>query len=78
MNQIEASQAPQRWTVDLTLPGDLRPQLHPFCQQKPIVAYCREHGIVVQAYSPLIRGKMDHPVFIELAKKVRPRHVLRR
>ncbi|RPD78335.1 Aldo/keto reductase [Lentinus tigrinus ALCF2SS1-7] len=44
-------------------------ELHPFCQQKPIVAYCREHGIIVQAYSPLIRGKMDHPLFMELANK---------
>ena len=45
-------------------------QLHPLCQQKPIVAYCHEHGIVVQAYTPLIRGKFDHPVFARLAEKV--------
>ncbi|RDX50068.1 Aldo/keto reductase [Lentinus brumalis] len=44
-------------------------ELHPFCQQRPIVAYCRQHGILVQAYSPLIRGKLDHPVFIELSSK---------
>lgn len=47
-------------------------QLHPFCQQRPIVAYCSEHGIVVQAYSPLIRGQLDHPVLAQLAEKVRP------
>lgn len=49
-------------------------KLHPLCQQKPIVTYCREHAIVVQAYSPLIRAsRMDHPVFVELAAKVRAR-----
>ncbi len=45
-------------------------QLHPFCQQKPIVAYCQDNDIIVQAYSPLVRGKMDHPVFLALANQV--------
>ncbi|KAG6842140.1 hypothetical protein C0991_001633 [Blastosporella zonata] len=45
------------------------PQLHPFCQQRPIVQYCREHNIVVQAYCPIIRGKMDHPQITALATK---------
>lgn len=44
-------------------------ELHPFCQQKPIVSYCRENSIVVQAYCPIIRGKMDHPVILEVVKK---------
>ncbi|KDQ49379.1 hypothetical protein JAAARDRAFT_63753 [Jaapia argillacea MUCL 33604] len=44
-------------------------ELHPFCQQKPIVSYCREHSIVVQAYCPIIRGKMDDPVIQEVAAK---------
>lgn len=33
-------------------------ELHPYCQQRPIAAYCAEHGIVVQAYSPLVRGRI--------------------
>ena len=45
-------------------------QLHPFCQQRPIVKYCEENGIAVQAYSPLVRGQLDHPVLQRLAKKV--------
>ncbi|OBZ67252.1 Prostaglandin F synthase [Grifola frondosa] len=36
-------------------------ELHPFCQQRPVVAYCRAHGIAIQAYCPIVRGKMDHP-----------------
>jgi diketogulonate reductase-like aldo/keto reductase len=46
-------------------------QLHPFCQQRPIVEYCKALGIVVQAYCPVIRGQLDDPLFIELAAKVR-------
>jgi len=44
-------------------------ELHPLCQQKPIVSYCRQNSIVVQAYCPLIKGKMDHPVIQEVANK---------
>ncbi|KAF6763065.1 NADP-dependent oxidoreductase domain-containing protein [Ephemerocybe angulata] len=44
-------------------------ELHPFCQQTPIVEYCETHGIVVQAYCPIIRGDMAHPVFTDLAQK---------
>ncbi|KAI0037142.1 Aldo/keto reductase [Vararia minispora EC-137] len=43
----------------LELPAVNQIELHPFCQQKPIVAWCREHGVVVQAYCPILRGKMD-------------------
>ncbi|KAG1878982.1 NADP-dependent oxidoreductase domain-containing protein [Suillus subluteus] len=44
-------------------------ELHPFCQQKPIVEYCRKNNIVVQAYSPLLRGAFDNPVIQELSTK---------
>jgi len=44
-------------------------ELHPFCQQKPIVSYCLAHSIVIQAYCPILRGKLDHPVITELAGK---------
>ncbi|KAG6812022.1 hypothetical protein H0H92_004684 [Tricholoma furcatifolium] len=37
--------------------------------ERPIVSYCRDNNIVVQAYCPIIRGKMDHPVITELATK---------
>ncbi|KAG1745434.1 NADP-dependent oxidoreductase domain-containing protein [Suillus paluster] len=45
-------------------------ELHPFCQQRPIVDYCREHSIVVQAYCPIIRGQMDHPIIQMIAQNL--------
>ncbi|TFK53850.1 Aldo/keto reductase [Heliocybe sulcata] len=53
----------------LPMPAVNQIELHPFCQQKPIVSYCNEHSIVVQAYCPIIRGKMDDPVIQQLASK---------
>ncbi|KAF8348293.1 NADP-dependent oxidoreductase domain-containing protein [Amanita rubescens] len=44
-------------------------ELHPFCQQRPIAEYCHANNIVIQAYSPLVRGKMDHPVIKRIAEK---------
>ena len=31
-------------------------ELHPTWQQREITAFCREHGIAVEAYSPMARG----------------------
>ncbi|EIW77498.1 Aldo keto reductase [Coniophora puteana RWD-64-598 SS2] len=48
-------------------------ELHPFCQQRPIVDYCKKHEIVIQAYSPLVRGvasKFDHQVIRDIASKL--------
>ncbi|KAI9066587.1 Aldo/keto reductase [Trametes sanguinea] len=56
--------------AELPTPAVNQIELHPFCQQKPIVTYCRDNGIVIQAYSPLIRGNMDNPAFAHLAAKV--------
>jgi len=35
-------------------------ELHPWNQQRELVAYCRERGIVVVAYSPLTQGRRLH------------------
>lgn len=58
----------------LTLPapthGTRIKQLHPWRQQRGLVAYCKEHGIVVQAYSPLVQGeKLGDPTLVAVAEK---------
>ncbi|KII91988.1 hypothetical protein PLICRDRAFT_50441 [Plicaturopsis crispa FD-325 SS-3] len=53
----------------LELPAVNQIELHPRCQQKSIVAYCRAHNILVQAYSPIMRGNFDEPIIQKLAKK---------
>ncbi|KAG6847215.1 hypothetical protein H0H93_009470, partial [Arthromyces matolae] len=44
-------------------------ELHPLCQQRPIVEYCKKHGIVIEAYCPIIRGDFSNPVLQEVAKE---------
>jgi diketogulonate reductase-like aldo/keto reductase len=44
-------------------------QLHPWCQQKEIDAYCQKHGIIVEAYSPLVRNrKANDPTLNAISK----------
>lgn len=44
-------------------------QLHPWCQQREIDAYCQKHGIIVEAYSPLVRNKKaNDPILNAIAK----------
>jgi diketogulonate reductase-like aldo/keto reductase len=31
-------------------------ELHPWCQQREVVAFCEAHGIAIEAYSPLTKG----------------------
>ncbi|MDB5164031.1 MAG: putative reductase [Candidatus Saccharibacteria bacterium] len=48
-------------------------EFHPFVyrRQQPILAFCKAHNIVVEAYSPLARGShLNHPSITEVAKKV--------
>ncbi|KAL7006844.1 hypothetical protein EMMF5_003731 [Cystobasidiomycetes sp. EMM_F5] len=54
-------------------------ELHPWCQQKAIVEYCQKHGIQVQAFCPLVRGKkMKDPTlqYISAALNKYPGQVL--
>jgi diketogulonate reductase-like aldo/keto reductase len=45
-------------------------ELHVYLQQPELVEFCQKHGIVVEAYSPLVHGEaMDNPVLQTLAKK---------
>lgn len=45
-------------------------ELHVFLQQPELLAYCKQEGIVVEAYSPLAHGKvMDDPTVQAIADK---------
>ncbi|MCJ1289909.1 hypothetical protein MMC34_001442 [Xylographa carneopallida] len=45
-------------------------ELHPWCQQRTISAYCATHGIVVEAYSPLVRAQKAHdPTLVAVARQ---------
>ncbi|MDB5170718.1 MAG: Aldo/keto reductase [Candidatus Saccharibacteria bacterium] len=45
-------------------------ELHVFLQQPELIKYCQDHGIVVEAYSPLAHGEvMDDPVVAGIAEK---------
>ncbi|PQE32744.1 alcohol dehydrogenase protein [Rutstroemia sp. NJR-2017a WRK4] len=44
-------------------------ELHPFCQQREVVSFCHENGIIVEAYCPLVRNqKGDDPTLTSIAK----------
>ncbi len=46
-------------------------ELTPFLQRRETTALCEEHGIVVEAYSPLTRGKhLDDPVIAAIGREV--------
>ncbi len=44
-------------------------ELHPQYPQRDAVNYCKEKRIILEAWSPLIKGQMDHPILKELARK---------
>lgn len=44
-------------------------ELSPFLQQRELRAFCREHGIRIEAYSPLTKGlRLQHPEVVRIAK----------
>jgi methylglyoxal/glyoxal reductase len=44
-------------------------EYHPLLTQKPLHSFCKEKGIQLEAWSPLMQGNLDHPVIAELAAK---------
>jgi diketogulonate reductase-like aldo/keto reductase len=56
-------------------------ELSPFLQQRDVRVRCAEHGIVVEAYSPLTKGiRLRHPIVARVAQRVKrsPAQVLLR
>ncbi|MCI4330705.1 MAG: aldo/keto reductase [Thermoplasmata archaeon] len=44
-------------------------EFSPFLYQRELLEYCRDHGIQLEAYAPLTRGrKLDHPALVRLAR----------
>jgi diketogulonate reductase-like aldo/keto reductase len=54
-------------------------QLHPWCQQRECVEYCKKNNIVVEAYCPLVRNeKANDKTLVGICEKhnVGPNQVL--
>ncbi|WWC86393.1 uncharacterized protein L201_001269 [Kwoniella dendrophila CBS 6074] len=54
------------------LPAVNQIELHPWCQQREVVDYCKSKGIVLQAFCPLVRirkDKFEDPVVVKIASK---------
>ena len=45
-------------------------EFSPFLHQHALLAHCRQHGIQLEAYGPLVRGhRMDHPSLVAIGRK---------
>lgn len=44
-------------------------ELHPHLQQKELREFCKSQNILIEAWSPLMQGALEHEGLIELAKK---------
>jgi len=54
-----------------TVPAADQIEITPYLQHRETRAYCKKHGIVVEAYSPLTRGeKLEDPRLVEIAREV--------
>ncbi|PRP93117.1 Glyoxal reductase [Enhygromyxa salina] len=56
----------------LTTPMVNQIEAHPYCRDRDIEAYCREHGIVITAYAPFASGALGmlgDPVLTAIANK---------
>ncbi|GAA0134516.1 aldo/keto reductase YtbE [Paenibacillus sp. YSY-4.3] len=60
---------------DLMKDAEIKPMVnqveyHPRLTQKELQVFCQEHGIQLEAWSPLMQGQLlDHPVLNEIANK---------
>jgi diketogulonate reductase-like aldo/keto reductase len=51
-----------------TVPAVNQVEYHPLLTQKELHAFCRERGIQLEAWSPLMQGHLDIPVLADIAQ----------
>ncbi|MEJ8543937.1 aldo/keto reductase [Brevibacillus borstelensis] len=44
-------------------------EYHPLLTQTELLSYCKENGIQMEAWSPLMQGNLDQPVLAEIGQK---------
>lgn len=44
-------------------------EMHPLLPQPELVQFCHKHKIIPEAYCPLARGEIDHPIISAIAEK---------
>lgn len=59
---------------DLLADAEIKPMVnqvecHPLLTQQELHRFCRDHGIQMEAWSPLMQGNLDQPLLHELAAK---------
>ncbi|WP_067619125.1 aldo/keto reductase [Alicyclobacillus acidiphilus] len=59
---------------DLMMDSEIVPSVnqveyHPFLTQEDLHEFCKQHNIQLEAWSPLMRGDLNHPTLVELANK---------
>ena len=52
-----------------TVPAVNQVELHPLLAQKELRAFCAQHGIQMEAWSPLMQGHLNIPVLADIAQK---------
>ncbi|MBN2984539.1 MULTISPECIES: aldo/keto reductase [Cohnella] len=52
-----------------TVPAVNQVEFHPLLTQKELLAYAKQNGIQLEAWSPLMQGNLDQPVLAEIAAK---------
>ncbi|WJH33620.1 aldo/keto reductase [Paenibacillus sp. CC-CFT747] len=55
--------------VSDTVPAVNQVEFHPLLRQQELLDYCQDKGIQLEAWSPLMQGKLDLPLLNELAAK---------
>lgn len=52
-----------------TIPAVNQVEFHPLLNQQELLAYCKREGIQLEAWAPIMKGKVDLPILTDLAAK---------